>query len=383
MKKILFSGLLIFVTSVLYCQISINRSDVYNSGDEFPRIYYAFEIAENSCHIDSVMNDSLVFDDLNFPLIEIDTLVYKSPSETDPTGIYQDATCSFPTRDGFTMYMLIDEQQMKLVGFQGELPMIDVPMNLVFTDTLIMSNFPCDFDDHHGDTGLASEKQHISVFQSLIGDSYSLLSMMYDTVKFKMNTEINVDYDEFGTMQCVGDSNLNGRFNYLRESRQLITTFDIELRSKQTGNYTPLNNSPFIPVDQLPVDLPIVDTTTSYSYWTKDNKNPMVEIEMNTGRDSVHNVTYRYAYLSSAPSFEMLKHNVYPNPAANYFIVNIPDFNNQTLEIYSIAGKKIRNVLLSSQSSKIDITDISNGTYIYKIMDKNNYVVAGGKFVKQ
>ncbi len=381
MKKLLLSGLLICLASLLYCQISIDRLDVFDLGDEFPRIYYSFEVDGASCHIDSVLSNPVVFDDLYFPFVEIDTLVYMSPSETDADGIYGDATCSFVTRDGYVMHFLITEEQMKLVGVQGQMPMTGDPMNLIFTDTLIMSNFPSTFETYHQDTGIGLEKQHISVFENMIGEYYGLVSMMYDTVRFKMDIKLQSVYDEYGSMQCVGDSNLNGTFQYLRENRQMINVIDVQLRSKTSGVYTSIGDIEFI-ASQLPMELPMIDTISSYSYWTKGNNNPLVEIEMNTKRDSVYNVTYRYAFLSSSLNFEMIKHSVFPNPADNYFTLNIPEFNSQKFEIYSIEGKKIKQIRLSSQSSNIDITDISNGTYIYKILDKNNKSIAGGKFVK-
>lgn len=383
MKKILLSGLLISLASFLYCQISIVRSDVFDLGDEFPRIYYAFEMEGDSYHIDSAINEQLVFDDLDFPHVEIDTLEYMSPSETDTEGLYEDATCSFMTRDGFIMHMLITDESMKLIGFQGQLPMTGDPMNLIFVDTLIMGYFPSEFEDTHQDIGSAFENQHISVFESIIpSEYYSTVTALYDTVRFLMNLKIIADHDEFGSLQCVGDSNLNGTFQYLRENRQLINVFDIQLRSKFSGSYTSLSDVPGIG-DQLPMDLPIYDTTTSYSYWTKDNINPLVEIEMNTNRDSVYNVTYRYAYLSNTPGFEVLTHQVFPNPTTNYIEVYIPDFENQIFEIYSIDGKKIKDFVLFSQSSKINLEDLPAGNYIYKITNESKQAVAGGKFVKQ
>ncbi|MDD2635148.1 MAG: T9SS type A sorting domain-containing protein [Bacteroidales bacterium] len=383
MKRILLSGLFICLVSYLYCQISIERSDVFNVDDEFPRIYYSFEIEGNAYHIDSVLTDPVVFDDLDFPYVEIDTLVYMSPSETDPDGIYQAATCSYITRDGFVMHLLITDEQMKLVGVQGQLPMVGDPMNLVFTDSLIMREFPVVYESSHQDIGVGFENQHISVFESIIpSEYYGIFANMYDTVKFKMDLKIQTEYDEFGSMQCVGDSNLNGTFQYLRENSQLVNVFDIQLRSKTSGDYTSIGDIELI-ASQLPMEIPMIDTTSSYLYWTKDNKNPLVEIEMNTERDSVYNVTYRYAFLSKSPSVEMKKHSAFPVPANDYFTLNIPDFNNETLEIYSVGGKAIRKIQISSESTKIDISNFSSGTYIYRILDKSNKIVAGGKFVKQ
>jgi hypothetical protein len=382
MKRILLSGLLITIALNLLCQITITRSDVYDLGDEIPRIYYAFEQEGESYNVDSVILDPLVFDDLDFPYVEIDTLVYQSSSETDLEGIYEGSTCSYYTRDGFVMHLLITDEQMSLVGFQGQLPMTGDPMNLVFTDTLVLNTFPYEFESQHQDIGSAYENQHISVFESIIpAEYYSTFTAIYDTVRFLMDLEIKVQYDQSGQMQYVGDSNLNGTYDYLRENRKLINVFDIQLRSKLSGDYTSLSEIPAIS-DQLPMDIPMIDTTSTYAYWTNNQKSPLAEIELNPSYDSVYSVTFRYAYLSSVPQFAAIVHQVYPNPTEDFIMVDIAEYKNSSFEIFTIQGKKVKEIVLFSQNSKIDISSLPGGNYIYRIKNKNNLPVAGGKFIK-
>jgi len=383
MKKIIFTGFVMLTALFSYCQISIVRSDVFDLGDEIPRIYYTFEQEGESYHVDSIIDDPVVFDDFVFPFVDIDTLIYQDPSESDLNGLYEDATCSYMTRDGFVMHLEISDDVIKLVGIQGGLPMTGDPMNLVFADTLILGNYPFNFEDVHSDIGTAFEKQHISAFESIIpAEYYGLVTLTYDTVLFVMDLNVNVNYDQFGDMQYIGDSNLNGTYSYLREKSQLVQRTDVMLRSRSSGDYTPLADIPGIG-DQLPMELPILDTTCTYKYWTKDMKSPLAEIELNTAYDKVYSATFRYAYLSSVPEFTKLNHNVYPNPVSDVLNVSVDDFNGGAIEIFSIDGSKVVESVLISKNSVLDLQMLKSGNYIYRISDSNALPVAGGKFIKK
>ncbi len=383
MKRVFITGLVVLLALVSYCQISIERSDVFNLGDEIPRIYYAFEQDDESYHVDSIIDESVVFDDLEFPYVEIDTLVYQDPSETDLDGLYEDATCAYMTREGYVMHLLITEEKSSLVGFQGQLPLSGDPMSLVFTDTLVLNTYPCEFDAQHQDIGTAFENQHISVFESIIpAEYYSTVTALYDTVRFIMELDVKVSYDEYGEMQYIGDSNLNGTYQYLRENRKLINVFDIQLRSKFTGTYTPLADVPGIG-DQLPMDLPMIDTTISYEYWTKEMKSPLAIVELNTNYDSVKNVTFRYAYLSSVPQLSKINHQVYPNPASESINVFVEKYTDCKVEIFSADGRKVIELDLESDITVVDLDALSSGNYIYRIINGSSCAIAGGKFVKK
>ncbi|PLX08908.1 MAG: hypothetical protein C0596_03580 [Marinilabiliales bacterium] len=386
MRKIYFSGLFIIIALFSFSQITITRSDTYDLGTEYPRIYFGFEQEGESYHVDTVITDPIVFDDLDsldFSYVEIDTLIYQDPSETDTESYYEDATCAYQTREGYVMYLQITDEERKLMGFQGVLPMTGDPMNLKFTDTLITNTFPFVYEEQHQDIGSAFENQHISVFESIIpSEYYGTMTSLYDTVRFLMNLEIKVQYDQYGEMQCVGDSNLNGTFSYLRENNKLINIFDIQLRSKFSGTYTSLSDIPGIG-DQLPMDLPMVDTTCTYTYWTNGLETTIAEIELNSAYDSVYNVTFRYAFLSSVPENFILNCEVYPNPATDRIVFTVEDFENTTLEIYTIDGKLLFSEELNTQNYNLNISAYKSGPYIYRLLNESKFPVSGGRFVKQ
>ncbi len=383
MKRFSLLCLLIAMGYYAIAQITITRTDYVEVEDEIPRIFYSFEQDTESIFVDSVINDSVVFDDLVFPNAIIDTLRYFPPTETDPEGLYSGATCSYITRDNYVMHLGISDEAVKIIGVQGQLPLTGDPMNLIFTDTLVLGNYPLTFDTNHADMGSASEKQHISVFESIIPeDYYGTLSNIYDTVMFVMELDLKVSYDEFGEMKYIGDSNLNGIYPYLRENRKLITKTDVKMRSKFSGAYTPLADIPGIG-DQLPMELPMLDTSSTYMYWTNDMKSPLAEFELNTAYDSVYTATFRYAYLSSVNSYDFVKHSIYPNPTTDYLNIGIAEYNGCRLVVYSIEGKIVTEIELSSETTKINIVALPSGNYIYHVINSKNISIAGGKFIKQ
>jgi len=368
----------------LYSQISITRADFVDVNDEIPRIFYTFEQDTYSICPDSVIPENLIFDDpTHFPVALIDTLIYFPSSDSDPEGVFEGATCAYMTRDGFIMHLLITEENVNLVGVQGELPLLGGMMNLEFVDTLIANNFPGEYEDTHVDQGTAWEKQHISAFESVIpADYYSQLSALFDTVRFFMELKLNTSFDEYGSIQFVGDSNQNGTFQYLRENRKMLTMFDVQLRNKFSHQYVSISGIPGVG-EMLPMELPIYDTSYSHNYWVKGWKSPLLEVEYNTGYDSVYNMTFRYAYMSYVNTELISNISIYPNPASEVLIINSEMIQDNTLYIFGTDGKLVSTRKLNSGDNSINIQKLSSGTYFYQLFNERNVPVAAGKFLKQ
>lgn len=384
MKRCLLLCLIALSVLNLYSQISITRTDFVEVNDEIPRIFYTFEQEGNSIVPDSVIPENLVFDDpRHFPVALIDTLKYFPSSDSDPEGIFEGATCAYMTRDDFIMHLLITDGNVNLVGVQGELPMIGGMMNLQFVDTLIINNFPEEYEDINVDQGVGMEKQHISAFESVIpADYYGMLIKVYDTVRFFMELKINANYDEFGSVQFIGDSNQNGTFQYLREDRKMLTMFDVQLRNKISGVFVSISGIPGVG-DMLPMELPIYDSAYTHNYWVKGWKNPLLEVEYNTGYDSIYSMTFRYAYLSYVNTELISDISVYPNPASDKLMINSEMIQDHTLCIFGTDGKLIFTTKLSSGNNSVNIQGFSSGTYFYQLFDKEKTPVVAGKFLKQ
>ncbi len=64
--------------------------------------------------------------------------------------------------------------------------------------------------------------------------------------------------------------------------------------------------------------------------------------------------------------------NIYPNPSTG--ILNIENAGNATIYVYNIIGEEITSVKADSAIETIDLSDLSEGTYIVKVVTENNVV---------
>jgi hypothetical protein len=73
--------------------------------------------------------------------------------------------------------------------------------------------------------------------------------------------------------------------------------------------------------------------------------------------------------------------SVYPNPASSLLNItsneNLSGFN---LQMFDIVGRPVVSQVLEGNSNAVNVARLANGTYIYRITDKENSVVAQSKF---
>jgi len=80
--------------------------------------------------------------------------------------------------------------------------------------------------------------------------------------------------------------------------------------------------------------------------------------------------------LNSFPSFvgsvnpEFIK--LFPNPTEKYFTVTTPyKIENCKIELFNVTGQNVLSEKLFSERTKIDISNLSKGVYIYNILNGN------------
>ena len=71
---------------------------------------------------------------------------------------------------------------------------------------------------------------------------------------------------------------------------------------------------------------------------------------------------------------------VYPNPASNMLTISAGNEEITKAEIFDVTGKKIGVFAFDAMKAKVNVENLSNGLYIYKILNKNNEVIDTGKF---
>ncbi len=80
---------------------------------------------------------------------------------------------------------------------------------------------------------------------------------------------------------------------------------------------------------------------------------------------------------------QTLKFSLYPNPVKDKLnIVLSSETNNATVTIYNVLGNKVMNKSLNNVFNKIDISNLSSGIYLVKVVDgKDTYGIK--RFVKK
>jgi CubicO group peptidase (beta-lactamase class C family) len=69
---------------------------------------------------------------------------------------------------------------------------------------------------------------------------------------------------------------------------------------------------------------------------------------------------------------------IYPNPANDFLMVNIPDFRGNLLaEIFTLSGKKVKEELITHLNYQIFIGDLESGVYIFRVGNTTH------KFIKE
>lgn len=78
--------------------------------------------------------------------------------------------------------------------------------------------------------------------------------------------------------------------------------------------------------------------------------------------------------------------NVYPNPAKDYVMLEIPGFvgnnsNETVIKIYDLFGQEVAKKAITSANTQFDLRKLNNGIYFYKIESQGNRFT--GKFIIQ
>lgn len=66
---------------------------------------------------------------------------------------------------------------------------------------------------------------------------------------------------------------------------------------------------------------------------------------------------------------------IFPNPADDIINIEIENYNNTTIEIYSFSGKLIYSKEVSERIETIDISGYAKGIYLVKVMQANNVYI--------
>ena len=84
----------------------------------------------------------------------------------------------------------------------------------------------------------------------------------------------------------------------------------------------------------------------------------------------------------SVSNFDVNNFSISPNPAKNYFTLDVENFTeNSTIEVYDVLGKKVLSSKVSAMSTTFDVSNWNSGLYIIKVSSESSVLMK--RFVKQ
>ena len=75
------------------------------------------------------------------------------------------------------------------------------------------------------------------------------------------------------------------------------------------------------------------------------------------------------------------KLNVFPNPAKNELIIDMESPNKYSFNIFDLLGSKMESFSFDNSSNKIDLTNVSDGSYIFTITDYEGNIIKTDKLI--
>lgn len=213
-----------------------------------------------------------------------------------------------------------------------------------------------------------------------------------DTIYYKIGINI---VTSLGYSNQESFSNVSGDYfdDHYPPSMSIIDTIIFDLQTGDAYLYWFPNPSQdldlyviYKKINQIitPIDTLFGQNNLSYIDTTNSPSNiPNILDYAIAAADTCGNISSFYWYIGIENNRSEFTLKVYPNPAKEtlYFSINSEMSINGIVEIYDVFGKKLIIKNISQNSFNIDISNLANGFYFYKLIN-NEASVKSGSFIK-
>ncbi len=207
------------------------------------------------------------------------------------------------------------------------------------------------------------------------------LPVVPDSIRLRITSQLTDEVDAYGTVQLPA-----GDFEALRVKRTeaLDTRVDVLLPFFGWQDVTDI----LLSGGQIP-DLGS-STIVSYLFFSNSEKEVLVEAIMDSTAQDVQQAIFKTgdavnaAKEKPAANGEFL--TFYPNPFSGVLHVqaNEPALGAVEVRLYSVDGKLLKSFTLLPGSTKTpDLTELSSGTFIYKVLNEDGETIQRGKLLRK
>jgi len=254
----------------------------------------------------------------------------------------------------------------------GGLP---ISTDLIFTPPLVQIHAPLSFPNVFSGSSSFNFAIAVADLPGGILDSLGVPTGLFDSIRIKLTIERNDFVDAYGTVKIPG-----GTYDALRIKRTDNSNTRLEIHVPFLGWQDV--------TDLLGAGGFGMDTTITYNFLSNTAKEPIAVLTMDSTGTVVQQVDYKDNGLPSAvePVLQNLAQVVAsPNPATDNatFTLHNVEPGHYRLCFLDINGNVLLTKSINAVSELVNLQSLSNGIYVYQLLDSKSRILATGKVVKQ
>jgi hypothetical protein len=344
MKKQLLSIFALMSFGAVTAQITITQADIAPLGSEIFRgtdtTFTETQIGPGGTNMS--WDFSGIVDDTG------DTLVLQNPTILPN---YAD----FPTSNiaiingGGTAYGILSSADLSIIGQTANIAGTDIVVDV--NPAEIVVDFPATYNDSYFNSSRA------------FGE-FPFTATGIDSARVISVKEKQVDVDAWGSLIIPF-----GTFNVIRVKEEIVQYDTIDIHT--------LSIPPFI-IGSWQNFQTDETHTTHYSFWANGIGFPVMEI------DSIHatgevNVTWLLQTPAIGIKEQIASTNamVYPNPAKDLVTIKLSQNGLATIEVTDVLGKQVKMLSNQKIASTLNVADLTEGIYVYKVTYANGKAESG------
>jgi len=251
---------------------------------------------------------------------------------------------------GGTAYGILNSSSLSIIGQTANVAGTDIVVDVNPVELVI--NFPANYNDSYSNSSTA------------FGEFEYTAQAGVDSARIKSVKDKQVEIDAWGSLVIPF-----GTFNVIRVKESIVQydTVDAHL----TGF------PPIVPPSWTNVQVDETHTT-HFSYWANGIGFPVMEA------DSIHatgevNVTWLLQAPEVSIKEQVVSSNsmVYPNPAKDMVTIKLSQNSLAVIEVTDVLGKQVKMLSNQKIASTLNVADLTEGIYVYKVTYANGKTESG------
>lgn len=380
---------LLVAAGVASAQITLTQSDFASVGDT---VFLATDITITGTNVGTASATAQTWDFTSFSIEGFDTLLFVSPASAPGGSDYPTANVALITGQTSTFFNKT-AASVEILGNGGAAA--GLGFSAPYNPTYNILNFPTTYGSSISATSGFDVTEFIGIdtivdFQPFVSN----LHVMVDSIRFKREMDVNLDFDAHGTV------NLDfGSFQALR-------AYNVQVNNDTIFAYMggPVS-IPFLGINlvtgwnvitaDMANSLSLlapglfggqttgIFTSRSYDWYANGVGYRMVSVELDT---AAGHAPKRAQYLSdpselSVTNAELLPSAfVYPNPTSDFIRLSGVDAALKgNMVVVDMNGKTVLNTRYTGQN-QISVSQLSSGTYFFKLTDEKGRLLFTDKF---